>query len=146
MSVDDYEMKSRACKCVWLLRQIKGVMYKFEGQQEIFLAMGKARSTLERCKQQTHETNAIYFDQFKSLVDVFEHYGGTIGGNKGLIDALLDPTDPIHAGPIPTGNDADMVRAWISNTAIYNKRLARQCRDQTLAMIYLRTVDREKVW
>jgi hypothetical protein len=32
MSVNDYETKSRACVCVWLLQQIKGVMYKFEGQ------------------------------------------------------------------------------------------------------------------
>ena len=113
MSVDDYDTKSRACKCVWLLRQIKAVMYKFEGQRDIFLAMGEAQSTLDRCKQQPHETNAVYFDQFKSLVDAFEHYGGTIGGDKGLMDALIDPNDPTHPGPIPTGNNADAVRLWI---------------------------------
>jgi hypothetical protein len=47
MSVKDYETQSRACNCVWILREIKGVMYKFEGQRDIFLAMGEARSTLD---------------------------------------------------------------------------------------------------
>jgi hypothetical protein len=144
MSLADYEIKSRACECIWLLRQIKGVMYKFEGQRDIFLAMGEARSTLERCKQQPHETNAVYFDQFKSLVDAFEHYGGTIGGDKGLIDSLVDTSDSNHPGTIPIGSDADEVRAWISMTTAYNKQLAQRCRDQTLAMMYLRTVDRKK--
>ncbi len=144
MSMDDYESQSRNCACAWLLRQIKAVMYKFEGQRDIFLAMGEARSTLKRCKQQPHETNAIYFDQFKSLVDAFEHYGGTIGGDKGLLDSLMDDNDLDHPGPIPTGNDADSVHAWIHDTCLYNKRLAKQCRDMTIVMMYLRTVDRKK--
>jgi hypothetical protein len=102
MSLTNYEAQSRACDCVWLLQQIKAVMYKFEGQRDIFLAMGEARSTLDRCKQQPHESNAVYFDQFKSLVDAFEHYGGTIGGDQGLIDSLTDPDASGHPGPIPT--------------------------------------------
>jgi hypothetical protein len=144
MSMDDYETKSQACECVWLLRQIKGIMYRFEGQRDIFLVMGEAQSTLDRCKQQPHETNVINFDQFKPLVDAFEHYGGTIGGDKGLIDALIDPDDPEHSDPIPTGTDTDEVRSWISATAKYNNQLARQCRDQTLVMLYLRTADQKK--
>jgi hypothetical protein len=119
-------------------------MYKFEGQRDIFLAMGEARSTLDRCKQQPHETNAIYFDLFKSLVDAFEHYGGTIGGDKGLTDALTDPADRHHPGPTPFGTDADEVRAWILLNDKYNKLLAKLSRDQTLAMMYLRTVDQNK--
>ena len=95
----------------------------------MFLAMGEARSTLDRCKQQPHETNAVYFDQFKSLVNAFEHYGGTIGGDKGLIDALIDPDDPANPGPVPNGNGADEVREWITNRANYHKELARKCRD-----------------
>jgi hypothetical protein len=144
MSINNYKPNSRACECVWLLRQIKAVMYKFEGQRDIFLAMGEARSTLDRCKQQPHKTNAIYFDQLKSLVDAFEHYGGTIGGDKGLIDTVMDINDPDHPGPIPTNDDADAVRTWIKATSKYNQRLAKHCRDMTLAMMYLQTVDRTK--
>jgi hypothetical protein len=144
MSLTNYEAQSRACDCVWLLQQIKAVMYKFEGQRDIFLAMGDARSTLDRCKQQPHESNAVYFDQFKSLVDAFEHYGGTIGGDKGLIDSLTDPDATDHPGPIPTGFGADEVRAWILLDARYKKKLLKQSRDQTLAMMYLSTVDRKK--
>jgi hypothetical protein len=119
-------------------------MYKFEGQRDIFLAMGEARSTLDRCKQQPHDTNAIYFDQFKSLVDAFEHYGGTIGGDKGLLDALHDTNDLLYPGPIPTGSNATAVRDWIASNEKYNKHIAKLSRDQTLAMMYLRTVDRRK--
>jgi hypothetical protein len=50
----------------------------------------------------------------------------------------------MHPGPIPTGNDADAVRDWINDTTIYNKYIARQSMDQTLAMMYLRTVDQKK--
>jgi hypothetical protein len=144
MLLDDYETNSRACECVWLLRQIKGAMYKFEGQRDIFLAMGEARSALDRCKQQPHETNAIYFDQFKSLVNAFEHYIGTIGGDKGLIDSIMNENDLDHPRPIPTGIDAEAVRNWIGDTRWYNKRIAKQCRDMTLAMMYLHSVDCKK--
>jgi hypothetical protein len=78
MPMDEYETNSRACECMWLLQQIKAIMYKFEGQRDIFLAMGEARSTLERCKQQPNETNDVFFNQFKSLVDAFEHYKGKL--------------------------------------------------------------------
>ena len=144
MSIPHYKTHSRTCNCVWLLQQIKAVMYKFEGQRDIFLAMGEARSTLDRCKQQPHETNAVYFDQFKLLIDAFEHYGGTIGGDQGLIDSLTNDTDAGHPGPTPTGSDAAEVRAWILLDARYKKGVLKQCRDQTLAMLYLRTVDRKK--
>jgi hypothetical protein len=99
MPLPNYETQSRACNCVWL-QQIKAVMYKFEGQRDIFLAMGEARSTLDRCKkQQPHESNAVYFNQFKLLVNAFEHYGGTIGGDQDLIDSLINPTAPGHPAP-----------------------------------------------
>ena len=52
LSMDKYETNNRECKCVWILRQIKRIMYKFEGQRDIFLAMDKVRSTLDLCKQQ----------------------------------------------------------------------------------------------
>jgi hypothetical protein len=138
MSMDKYEVKSRACECVWLLRQIKAIMNKFEGQRDIFLAMGAAHSTLECCKQQPNEINAVFFDQFKSLVDAFERYGGTIGGDKGLFDTMIGPTnDADHPVNIPQGLEADQVRDCIAKTAKYNKGIAKKCCDQTLAMMYL---------
>jgi hypothetical protein len=57
---------------------------------------------------------------------------------------MIDPNDANHPGHIPLGSDADKVRDWIAKTAKYNKGIAKKYHDQTLAMMYLRTVDRKK--
>ena len=45
----------------------------------------------------------------------FEHYGGTIGNDKALLEYLEDKSDSAHPGNIPETDDEDEVRAWFQN-------------------------------
>ena len=55
-----------------------------------------ARYTLDKYRQHDKELNSTYFDHFKALVESFEHYGGSIGTDIGLLRELEDDTDPDH--------------------------------------------------
>ncbi len=87
-ALDGYDNADKNCDCIWLLTQIKGVMFKFEGQKEIFHAHVEARSRLETLKQKDSETTNSFLEQFQATVEAFEHYGGSIGSDRGLIRAV----------------------------------------------------------
>ena len=44
-SLDDFETKSHGSDCVWILTEIKGIPYRFEGQRYIYLSLDNARTT-----------------------------------------------------------------------------------------------------
>ena len=58
----------------YLLMQIKGVMFKFDGQKEIFHAHTEARSRLELFKQKEGESTNSFLEQFQAIVEAYEHY------------------------------------------------------------------------
>ena len=107
---DNYNNMKNDTDCTWLLNQVKDTIYKFEGRQHKFFAMIEARSSLEACKHHEKETDWAFFDQFKALVKSFEHYGGTIGNDKGLIEELEDTNNADHPGDIPKMGDGNKVR------------------------------------
>ena len=61
-----------------------------------YLSMIKARSALNQLYQELQENTAVFHNRFVSMVDAFEHYGGTIGGEDGLIKSLEETNDPGH--------------------------------------------------
>ena len=77
-SLDKYIEYTEKDDCVWLLQQIKGVMHQFDTKQDGFIAALAARSALMNYKQESDQTNADYFDQFKAHVDVLEYYGAKV--------------------------------------------------------------------
>ena len=87
-SLDGYEFTDKTCDCIWLLTQIKGVMFKFEGQKDIFHAHTEASSRLELFKQKDGESSNSFLKQFQAIVEAYEHYGGSIGNAKGLVEAI----------------------------------------------------------
>ena len=108
------DMKSNA-DCAWLLNQVKDTIYKFEGRQQKFFVMIETRSNLESCRQHEKETDCAFFDQFKALVESFEHYGVTIENDRGLIKELEYTNNSDHPGEMPTLGDGDEVRRWLTN-------------------------------
>jgi len=44
-ALDDFETKNHVKDCVWILKEIKGIMYCFEGQRYIHLSLYDARTS-----------------------------------------------------------------------------------------------------
>jgi len=119
-SLDDFETKSHESDCVWILKEIKGVAYRFEGQRYIYLSLDDACTTYYAYTQGAKDSISSYHEHFRSLVEVLEHYGGAIGKDPGLLDA----TAAVSAG----ADDA-------------TKRL-KIARDSTLALAFLKRANR----
>jgi len=118
-SLDDFEAKSHESDCAWILKEIKGITYRFEGQRYIYLSLDDARTTYYAYTQGAKDSISSYLEHFCSLVEVLEHYGGAIGKDPGLLDA----TAAVSA-------DADDA----------TKRL-KIARDRTLALAFLKRAD-----
>jgi hypothetical protein len=72
-------------ECLDLLKEIKGVSYKFEAQRYPPLALYEAKSAFFRFQQHKALSNTDYLDKFKALYEVIEHFGGMIGHDPMLI-------------------------------------------------------------
>ena len=115
-SLDDFETKSHESDCVWILKEIKGITYRFEGQRYIYLSLDNARTTYYAYTQGAEDSISSYLEHFRSLVKVLEHYGVAIGKDPGLLDAT--------AAVLADADDA-------------TKRL-KIARDRTLALAFFR--------
>ena len=72
-SLDDFEERNRECNCVWMLRSIRAIMYKFEGKRDICLELLDVYSALENCRQQPREATTTYHDNFQNIIDTYKH-------------------------------------------------------------------------
>ena len=84
----EFESKHSTCDCVWLLKEIKGIMMRFEGQRYIFLSLDDAHTTYQTFKQGENMDVSTYLKEFQNIVDILEHYGGAVGYDPGLIEAV----------------------------------------------------------
>jgi len=119
-SLDDFETKSHKSDCVWILKEIKGITYCFEGQRYTYLSLDNARTSYYAYTQGAEDSISSYLEHFRSLVEVLEHYGGAIGEDPGLLDATA---------------------AVSSNTDNATKRL-KIARDRTLALAFMKQANR----
>jgi hypothetical protein len=81
--VKGFETNNNMNDCEWLLKEIKNITFKFEGRKDIFF-ITEARTKVEFFRQ-NRLSDLDYFDQFKSMYEAFEYYGGTISNVRGLI-------------------------------------------------------------
>lgn len=65
-----------------LLKTIKGISYKFEAQDNIYMAIDDAKHLYYTYVQGQDETNASYLSKFKNIVEVIQHYGGSVGDDN----------------------------------------------------------------
>jgi hypothetical protein len=103
-SLDEYKTKVAEGDCIWLLTNIKGIMMRFEGQRSLFLSLDDAERNLILFWQGPDMTLATYKTEFETLVDVFEHYGGTIGTYPELVKLVekkvKDPVERVKCARI----------------------------------------------
>ena len=52
--------KDNACDVIWILKTIRGVMFKFEGMKDHYVSMIEARSALDRLYQDRQENTAVF--------------------------------------------------------------------------------------
>jgi hypothetical protein len=78
-SDDSYDTMHEDSDSLALLKIIKGVAYKFESQKNIYLALDDAKSAFYKYHQGADDTNA------SKMIEVIEHYGGSIGDDKALV-------------------------------------------------------------
>ena len=70
---------------IGLIKSIKGLTFKFDLKQYAPMAMVNIDTRLYKFTQGRQVTDALYYEQFKSLVEVIEHYQGEIGHHPKLI-------------------------------------------------------------
>ena len=79
--------------CIWLLKEIKGIMLRFEGQRYIFLSLHDAHLAYYTYRQNPDVALSKYLEEFQALIDVVEHYGGTIGHDPSLVKVSAGKDD-----------------------------------------------------
>ena len=147
---EDFKTSDNTCNVMWLLKTIRGIMFKFEGIKDNYLSMIKTRSALDRLYQDRQENTLVLYYRFVLMVDAFENYGGTIGGEDGLIESPEDKNDPYHpvkeleysAFELETSFRA--VVRYYAEREKHQDRLKKISRGMMLAMMYLKKVDRKR--
>ena len=62
-----------------LLKTIKGLTFQFDGEKEYEMSLVDAMDKLYRMFQTKEMTNTQFRDKFNNLIDIIEHYGGSVG-------------------------------------------------------------------
>ena len=84
-SLNDYTVQTQKDNCVWLLKQIKGIMHQFDVKQNILYSLNRARFAYMNCKQEPQQTNSDYFDLFRTTVEVLEYYNATVSESPDVL-------------------------------------------------------------
>ena len=87
-SLPDFSARDAASDCIWILKEIKGIMLRFEGQRYIFLSLYDAHHAYYHYRQGPDTSLSKYLEDFQGLIDVLEHYGGSIGHDDGLVSTI----------------------------------------------------------
>jgi hypothetical protein len=123
-SISTFKKFDEERDCLDLLKEIKGVSYKFEAQRYPPLALYEAKSAFFRFQQHKALSNTDYLDKFKALYEVIEHFGGMIGHDPMLIKdearrngtsnhANLTETDTEYINNIPAARQRFLAYAFI---------------------------------
>jgi hypothetical protein len=124
-SLLDYDVFNDTVDVVALIKAIKGLTYQFESQRYHSQALHKAIRRFYRFYQTKDMSNAMFLENFQTLVTVVEDYGGTIG------------TDP-------KGAKAELIKEGINvdNASDASKRKAMETTmNRYLAMAMLTAAD-----
>jgi hypothetical protein len=120
---------------VKLLKAIKGLTFKFDNEKEYEMSLVEAVDKLYRTYQTKDMTNTQFFDRFNNLVDVIEHYGGTIGVHRSVTESVLAE----H-----TQGEYDNInwRSMYTDTQI--EQATRKGREKILARMFITRVDKTR--
>jgi hypothetical protein len=87
-SLDDYEARSDACDCAWILKEIQGITHRFEGTHNVFISLDDAWSNYYAYRQGNRQTLHEFLKDYQGLVQVLKHYGVALGAEGPYQDVL----------------------------------------------------------
>jgi hypothetical protein len=87
-SSTDYRTSQTTGDCVWLLKTIKAIMLKFDGQRDLSLSLSDAHLRLYLFRQGNDMTLTAHKTEFENRLDVIEHYGGAVGQDPALLSLV----------------------------------------------------------
>jgi hypothetical protein len=87
--MDNHISLSNAGDPIGLLRNVKTVMSNFQTTKYMPHAIYDCKRSLFLCRQDRDTTVPQYYKEFKSIVDVIEYNGGSLGADEGLVRAKL---------------------------------------------------------
>jgi hypothetical protein len=128
-SLDDFDAKSIACDCVWLLKEIQGITHQFEGTRNVFISLHDAWSNYYSYRQATDQTLHEYLKDFQALVQVLEHYGAALGAEGPYQDSVKKQV---------------MADTPNLSTAEYQQRFVAVAKKKSVAIAFLKGADRKR--
>ena len=136
----EFEDRSAAKDCAWLLKHIKNIHYQFESKSDPFMAMTDAHAAVYRDFQRPTATIQQAYKSFKNRIEVIANQGGSIGKDPVLITYLLQ-----KSGEHPDLVDCLSTNAALDATqqAVY-AQFAEQAQQRYLACTFLRYISRRK--
>jgi hypothetical protein len=127
-SLDDFNLKSTECDCVWLLKEFQGITHRFEGTRNIFISLDNAWGNYYAYRQ-GNQTLHEYLKAFQALVQVLEHYGAALGAETPYQESVQDRIKAESPGL----SDAE-----------YSKKSAAAAKKKLVAVGFLKRADRKR--
>eukprot|EP00978_Attheya_sp_CCMP212_P038666 scaffold193831_cov29-Attheya_sp.AAC.2 len=127
-ALDNYQTMESDADGIELLRMIKDLVFNFQSQKYLPLALDESKARFYYYKQGKYSTPQVYLEQFQNMVDVIEHSGGTIGDEPGVVNMIMASRN-LNMAAIPPEDLAVIMK---------------EARDQCLAMSFLARSDRNR--
>jgi hypothetical protein len=115
-----------------LLKAIKGLTFRFDSNKEYEMSLVEAIDKLYRFYQGKDMPNTQFLKNFNNLVDVIEHYGGTIGVHKKITEDILAEY---------TGGSYDSVNWKLAYTDNQVKKATEKGKERVPARMFLNRID-----
>ena len=98
-ALNNYAQIKRDSHVLALLREIKGITFKFEDQCYVPHLLYQAYRSFYNLRQKPKDTNTQYLKQFNNTVDIIEQYGGSLGNDSALI-VLVETKEGMYANDL----------------------------------------------
>ena len=85
-SHSEYIGKKAESECGWLLKEIKGIMMSFESKSKPMFSLNVATKKLYAYQQGPNTSMPVFREEFTTLVDIVEHYGGLFVPHTALLE------------------------------------------------------------
>lgn len=144
-SLDEYDSRSEAHDCAWILQEIKGVTHKFEGTRYICMSLHDARQQFYNCKQEPKQSLHDYLGHYRTVVEVLDHYGATIDEDGSILDKIPGASNKFDVGgPNISSADYDTLQATYLKER--EAKRAAAARDRTIAYGFLKGANPAKYY
>ena len=87
--LEKYGAQSAKKDGLWLLKEVKAVVYNFQSQEHYVVSLWKAVDAFRKFRQHRSMTVPQYLEKFKNLVESGEYCGGSIGNDTNIMRNVL---------------------------------------------------------